>query len=224
MFSLVVGASKGVGAAVSAALEGRGDEVARLDRRSAGFDLENESTWKPLLEKAQTHAVGWENLIFCQRYREEPDWRREMEVGVESTRKLVDKLLPFASGDGASIVVLGSPASQWIASEQPVQYHMIKAALVQWARFMAVELGPKGIRVNVVTPARIERQEKSARLLAATPLRRIPDDADVAEVVLFLSSPASRAVTGQEIFVDGGLRLLAPANLAHLDLHNQETT
>ena len=92
-------------------------------------------------------------------------------------------------------------------------YTTAKAALVGFSRNLAAELGPFGIRVNCVAPglvyptdaSRTTREELRESIAAATPLRRIATPDDVAGPVLFLASPWSRFVTGQVLFVDGGL-------------------
>lgn len=101
--------------------------------------------------------------------------------------------------------------------EHPVvpyhDYTTAKAALVAFSRNLASELGPLGIRVNCVAPGLVyptqasEATQESFResLIAATPLRRIARPEDVAGPVLFLASDAAAFMTGQVLFVDGGL-------------------
>jgi 3-oxoacyl-[acyl-carrier protein] reductase len=92
-------------------------------------------------------------------------------------------------------------------------YTTAKAALVGFSRNLAAELGPFGIRVNCVAPglvmptaaSRSTREELRESIAAATPLRRLATPEDVAGPVLFLASPWSRFMTGQVLFVDGGL-------------------
>ncbi|WAI84674.1 MULTISPECIES: SDR family oxidoreductase [Achromobacter] len=101
--------------------------------------------------------------------------------------------------------------------EHPVvpyhDYTTARAALVAFSRNLAAELGPYGIRVNCVAPGLVYPTEASGgtqesfrdALIAATPLRRIARPEDVAGPVLFLASDWSGFMTGQVLFVDGGL-------------------
>lgn len=102
-------------------------------------------------------------------------------------------------------------------TEHPVvpyhDYTTAKAALVAFSRNLASELGPFGIRVNCVAPGLVYPTQASGgtqeafrdQLAAATPLRRIARPEDVAGPVLFLASDWSGFMTGQVLFVDGGL-------------------
>ncbi|GAA1511054.1 SDR family oxidoreductase [Dactylosporangium maewongense] len=89
-----------------------------------------------------------------------------------------------------------------------------KAALVQFARYVAQELGPFGITVNVVSPGMVETDvagkvspQVRARLVAATPLGRIARPEDVAGVVAFYASDESGFMTGTYAPVNGGLAM-----------------
>ena len=92
-------------------------------------------------------------------------------------------------------------------------YTTAKSALVGFSRNLAAELGPLGIRVNCVAPGLVyptqasiaTREHFRESLIAATPLRRLALPEDVAGPVLFLASEWSRFMTGQVLFVDGGL-------------------
>jgi 3-oxoacyl-[acyl-carrier protein] reductase len=92
-------------------------------------------------------------------------------------------------------------------------YATAKSALVGFTRNLAAELGPQGVRVNCVAPGLVYPTQASAgtragfrdAIAAATPLRRLASPEDVAGPVLFLASTHSAFVTGQVLFVDGGL-------------------
>jgi 3-oxoacyl-[acyl-carrier protein] reductase len=92
-------------------------------------------------------------------------------------------------------------------------YTTAKSALVGFSRNLAAELGPLGVRVNCVAPGLVYPTEASEAtraqfresIIAATPLRRIARPEDIAGPVLFLASDWSGFMTGQVLFVDGGL-------------------
>ncbi len=81
-------------------------------------------------------------------------------------------------------------------------------------RSMALEWGPKGVRVNAVAPGHVATEGvladfhagrlDEAKMLASIPARRIADVDDIADAVLFLSSGAARHIMGQVLTVDGG--------------------
>ena len=93
-----------------------------------------------------------------------------------------------------------------------------KAALEAAVRELAVELGPRGVRVNAISAGPIrtlsaravprfdEMREQYGRMV---PLRRCVEGTDVADVADFLLSPASRSITGQVIYVDGGFSIMS---------------
>lgn len=93
-------------------------------------------------------------------------------------------------------------------------YSVSKAALAMFSRQLAAEWGPKGVRSNVLSPALVrtplsERfyadDDVRTRREAMVPLRRIGRPQDIAEAVLFLASPRSSYITGQELLADGGI-------------------
>ena len=114
-------------------------------------------------------------------------------------------------GVTGSIVNLGSGCNK-LAFPNLVDYTASKGGIEQFTKVAAAELGPHGIRVNCVAPGAIETDrtndeadnygEKWSQL---TPLRRVGTPADLVGPVLFLESEASAFVTGQTIWVDGGV-------------------
>lgn len=92
-------------------------------------------------------------------------------------------------------------------------YTASKAALLSLTRTLAADLGPDQITVNMVSGGLLRTTDASAAtpeavfdlIAASTPLRRVTTPAEFADAVLFFASPWSRAVTGQNLVVDGGL-------------------
>ncbi|MEO1639544.1 MAG: 3-oxoacyl-ACP reductase [Pseudomonadota bacterium] len=92
-------------------------------------------------------------------------------------------------------------------------YTSAKAALLALTRTMAAELGPKGITVNMVSGGLLRTTDASAStpqevfdyIAGVTPLRSVVTPEEAADAVLFFASPWARAVTGQNLVVDGGL-------------------
>jgi 3-oxoacyl-[acyl-carrier protein] reductase len=152
-------------------------------------------------------------------------WRDDLALllsGPQVVTSVVAKRLRL----GGSIVTVSS-VHGLLASPNWGTYDVAKAALIQWTRVLAGELGPVGIRVNCVAPgfvataANTEEHRRHPEVLAfrerLTPLRRIGAPEEVASVIMFLVSDASSYITGQTVVVDGGLSTqlqLAAAELA----------
>lgn len=117
-----------------------------------------------------------------------------------------------AMTDGGSIAVVGSIAGTRSAPKHAI-YGAAKAAVSNLAASAAVELGPSGVRVNVVAPGqtytpRIAQRHPEAdyyeRAARPVPLGRVGAPGDIASALLYFLSDLSRWVTGQTLVVDGG--------------------
>ncbi len=118
---------------------------------------------------------------------------------------------------GSTIVAISSLGSSRVL-ENYVLVGTSKAALESIVRYLAVELAPRGIRVNAVSAGVVEtgalehfpnREQMLAHGRARTPAGRLVEPDDVAGVVLFLCSPEAEMVRGQTLVLDGGFSLLA---------------
>ena len=141
------------------------------------------------------------------------DYQRQIDGAVRATFNVCQAVLPhFKQRSQGAIVNIASD----LVERPSVPYHdytTAKSALIGFSRNLAAELGPMGIRVNCVAPglvyptaaSRPTKEEVRDTITAQTPLRRIATPDDVAGPVLFLASSWSGFMTGQTLFVDGGL-------------------
>jgi NAD(P)-dependent dehydrogenase (short-subunit alcohol dehydrogenase family) len=166
------------------------------------------------------------HLIFFQRFRGDGDsWEGELQISLTATKLIIEACAElFDHSQENSIVIISSSAGHFIHTEQPIEYHIAKAGLNQMVRYYAVQLGPKGIRVNCVSPSMVIKEESKQFYAEQEELRRIYDmiiplqrmgnGEDIADVVEFLCSSKSLYITGQEIIIDGGLSLIGQSTLA----------
>lgn len=157
-------------------------------------------TWSPLLELDEAR---WDEVL-----------RTNLKGCFLNTQAVARRMK--AAGPGGAIVNIGSGCNK-LAFPNLVDYTASKGGIEQFTKSAAVELGPCGITVNCVAPGAIatdrtagETSDYSATWAPLTPLRRVGTPQDVAEVVLFFASPAARFITGQTLWVDGGLFTRAP--------------
>ena len=122
----------------------------------------------------------------------------------------------IAAGQGGAIVTLGSGCNK-VAFPRLVDYSASKGGIEQFTKVAASELGPHGIRVNCIAPGAIatdrtasEAGDYAATWSPLTPLRRIGTPQDLVGPLLFLISDAASFVTGQTLYVDGGVFSQAP--------------
>ncbi|RTL65400.1 MAG: SDR family oxidoreductase [Hyphomicrobiales bacterium] len=134
-------------------------------------------------------------------------------VNVRSPFFLVQQLLPI-TGEGGSVVFVSSLGAR-AAVGTLAAYASTKGAINTLVKYFASALGPRGIRVNAIAPGVIDTDMSNftkteagrATVMGMQSLKRIGQPDDVASVVAFLASDASRWITGDIIAVDGGSKL-----------------
>jgi dehydrogenase/reductase SDR family member 4 len=152
---------------------------------------------------------------------EVPDevWNKVLTTNLTATHWLCQLVLPgMAQRGGGAVIMLSSIVSTVGAANIGV-YAISKAAEAQLARNLAVEWGPRGIRVNAIAPGVIktdfakalyENPKAAAMVSGMTCLKRLGEPEDIAGVAAFLASDAARYITGQMILVDGGASIFSP--------------
>lgn len=142
---------------------------------------------------------------------DEEKYRRTYDINVWGTIVTIQAAAPHLSAPGGRIITVTSRAALNPFAGAAL-YAGAKAAVNAITESFARELGPRGITVNAVAPGLIESERMAAAVatrghetVALTPLGRIGQPDDVADVVAFLASEDSRWVTGRVLRVDGGI-------------------
>jgi 3-oxoacyl-[acyl-carrier protein] reductase len=141
------------------------------------------------------------------------EWNHVVESNLTTTFLTLREFAPGMAERGAgSIVTMASNAARFLDIKLTASYAAAKAGIAMLSRHAALELGPHGVRVNVLAPATIltERvkgvldEERRAGIAAMSPLGTIGAPEDPALAALFLASDSARWMTGVTIDVAGG--------------------
>lgn len=219
--AVVTGASRGIGAVVVDRLRQDGFDVVGLDV-VAGEDTLVCNVRDPAAVAAAAAEIGAVEVLVNNaaiwRFAALEDVRPEdfdavLSVNVSGAFHCIQA---FGAGMRAagrgSIVNMVSVAAEH-ANPGVGAYSPSKAALLALTRLVAVEWGPSGVRCNAVGPGLVptegaglygDQEVRTARA-RAVPLRRLADPRDVADTVSFFASDRSAYVSGQVVYVDGGL-------------------
>ena len=143
-----------------------------------------------------------------------------MATNVKSNMWLSHMCIPHMEKRGGGAIVIVSSIGGYRGSVNLGAYAITKAADLQLARNLAVEWGPKNIRVNCIAPGLIrtdfaralwEDPNNYRKRTRETPLKRIGEPDEIAGAAIYLASPAGSFMTGQSIVVDGGVLAGQPA-------------
>ncbi|WP_120632181.1 SDR family NAD(P)-dependent oxidoreductase [Ruegeria sp. EL01] len=232
--ALVTGAAGGIGTSIVQRLRAAGARVAVADRSVDGIaaeahlpgDLLNADYANTLPQTAAAHLGGLDIVINNAGVitrgsvvdTSDADWALSVGVNVEAPFRICHAAIPILTGTGGGSIV--NTASCWglRPGSNHAVYCMTKAAIASLTQCMGMDHAHQGIRINAVCPNEVntpmlrsgfekrgfDPDSAVAALGETVPLGRIAEPEDIADVVMFLVSDASRYVCGSLIEVNGG--------------------
>ncbi|WP_405669720.1 SDR family oxidoreductase [Streptomyces sp. NBC_01527] len=242
--ALVTGASSGIGAATARLLAARGMRVVVNYLRSsksaeevvAGIeaaggqamavraDVREAAAVESMVEQVRSAWGGVDVLVhnalipYAVKSFQDMTWEElggKLDAEMHAAFAVTKAVLPAMTEQGwGRIIYLGTGLSRR-PREGMIALGTAKAALEQFARYLAQELGPQGITVNVVAPGPVESRmaddvfddAHKQRQVAATPLGRLAYPADVAQAVAFYAGEDNAFMTGTTAAVNGGMSM-----------------
>ncbi len=235
--ALVTAAGQGMGRAAAVAFAREGARVTATDLKPellaqlpAGITTR---TLDVLDDKAVAQAVrelGAVDILFnCAGYVHQgtildcsiDDWDFSFDLNVRSMFVLTKAMLPQMIGAGGGVILnMASVLGAHKAAPNRLAYAASKAAVVGFTRALAIDHVKQGIRVNCVCPGTVDTPSLGDRIkafadpeqarrdfVARQPMGRLATAEEIAETFLYLVSDESSFMTGQAIFVDGGMSL-----------------
>jgi 3-oxoacyl-[acyl-carrier protein] reductase len=238
--ALVTGGTKGIGRRVAEIFADEGADVAVCGRGAgevnatvAALGAKGVRAFGASVDVAEKAALqGWvadaagalggvdivvANVSALALGEEEAAWHAGFEVDLMHTVRLVAAAMPFLEASAAPSIVAISSVSGRESDFTGYAYGAYKAALVHYMHTLAVNLAPRGIRANAVSPGNTYfdggvwhgletgNPDFFARALALNPTGRMAKPEEIARGVVFLSSPASSFTTGANLVIDGAL-------------------
>ena len=243
---VVTGGGSLIAKALAEQVVGEGGRIVLTDRSDAyadearevmgksGLFLTGDAADDGFLDKALAEAAdrfgGVDGIVCAAAVFEDPlletsraQWNRTLDINVTSPAILTSKAVPYMERRGGGSIVYVASISGFRAQPNRVVYSTTKAAILMLARTAAVQLAPKNIRVNTLSPGwtwsrNIEkrygsRERADAYAAEFQCLGRMAEPSEIASGIAYLLSPQASFVTGTDLAVDGGYLALGPEAL-----------
>jgi len=231
---LVTGGSAGIGARIVEAFAREGANVAFCSRSQskvdamcaklsvygvevtgAAVDITDSAAMKRWIDSLPALDIVVHNVSGLSTH----DWDIAIETDIKATQYLIDAVTPALqrSSNGA-FTYIGSKVSSYGTADFPV-YAATKACITHYMKSLSLSLGKDGIRVNVISPGDIFFEDGAwdniknnvpelyEKTLGSSLLGRLGSPEEIADSVVFISSPKSSFTLGANLFVDGGTTL-----------------
>lgn len=227
--ALVVGGASGIGRACAEALDAAGWAVVIADLRpdpldgdAVAVDVRDRAAVRAAVERVVANHDGLGTVVYAAGTArvtplleiEPREWDLVLGVNLTGAFNVLQAAAPHIARGGSCTVISS------IDSAAPViglsHYSAAKAGCEALVRSAALELGHRGVRCNAVLPGvvrtplmapQLDRDGVAEAFIGQTPLGRIAEGPEIADVVAFLASPAARWITGVALPVDGGMSL-----------------
>lgn len=249
--AVVTGASKGIGLAITQALAAEGVNVVAGARQPAAelSDLAATAPVRPvpvdlatadgpaLLIDAAVAAFGGLDLLVNNVGAVRPrtggfltvtdeDWITALTVNLLSAVRTTRAALPHMLNRGTGVIITIASVNAVLPDPLVIDYGAAKAALVNFSKALSKEFGPRGIRVNTISPGPVstalwlgddgvavtvarasggDPQSVAEHAAAGSATGRFTEPKEVADLVLMLASDRTANITGTDVTVDGGL-------------------
>ncbi len=225
--ALVTGGTRGIGLAIARELHAQGAHVTIVSRsaqpmdpfRSIACDVRDRRQLESVRDEFESLDILVANAGMNKRSEaidlEDPDLRNIIETNFYAAFATCQVFGPLLLQKPGGRCIVTSSIAGVHGQKLRAAYGAAKAALDGMVRGLAVEWGPSGCTVNAIAPGFIRtplslpymeaNPDRVAAVIAHTALRRLGEPEDVAPVVAFLASDGARFITGQTIYIDGGV-------------------